>query len=399
MGRAARWAAPSEGSRVGSTQSVGRAGPERSGAARRKRPATWRVAVLRARRRVPDQEAWMVGRSPSVAPLLLVLAALALASPATADPEPLLPFDPPSTRPAPLASATVATVGTAASSAASAIENPAPASLAHEVSTAVAAAAGGDAVAPPSASSDSSEAAGDDAQPDSTSSADAADESEAVDPTEGIGAQAVAAAPAPQAASQPATTADRRDQAPDAGELGVEYELSVRDAASYIDRLSARYKRLVEQAMTYLGTPYRRGGTTRQGVDCSGLVGAVYGEQGLDLPRTAAQQFAEGVAVAASDLRPGDLVFFRDTYKRGISHVGIYIGDGRFLHAAGHRHGVIVSDLSRPYYRNRYAGARRPAAMPEATTADRQSSQSTQGTADLGGDAQVASTLAAAPRR
>ncbi len=146
--------------------------------------------------------------------------------------------------------------------------------------------------------------------------------------------------------------------------------------------------------MTYLGTPYRRGGTTRRGVDCSGLVGAVYGEQGLDLPRTAAQQFAEGAAVAVSDLRPGDLVFFRDTYKRGISHVGIYVGDGRFLHAANRRHGVIVSELSRPYYRLRYAGARRPA--PEPETADRQASQ---GTADLGSEATAASTLAAAPRR
>jgi cell wall-associated NlpC family hydrolase len=316
----------------------------------------------------------MVGRTPSVAPLLLVLAAFAIASPATADPEPLLPFDPPS-QPASLASATVAT---AASSAAGAIEIMAPASLAHEVS---AAAAGGDAVSP------------------ALTFSDAADDSETVDPTEAIGAPAVAEAQAPQPAPQTATTADLRDQTSDSGELGVEYQLSVHDAASFLDRLSARFKRLVEQAMTYLGTPYRRGGTTRRGVDCSGLVGAVYGEQGLDLPRTAAQQFAEGVAVAASDLRPGDLVFFRDTYKRGISHVGIYIGDGRFLHAAGRRHGVIVSELSRPYYRIRYAGARRPAAAPEPATADRQASQATQGTAAVASDASAASTLASAPRR
>jgi cell wall-associated NlpC family hydrolase len=315
----------------------------------------------------------MVGRSPSVAPLLLLLAAFALASPATADPEPLLPFDPPS-QPASLASATVAT---AASSAAGAIEIMAPASLKHEVSTA---AATGDAVSPALTSSEA-----------------AADDSETVDPTEAIGAPAVAEAPAPQPAPQMATTADLREQTSDSGELGVEYQLSVHDAASFLDRLSARFKRLVEQAMTYLGTPYRRGGTTRRGVDCSGLVGAVYGEQGLDLPRTAAQQFAEGVAVAASDLRPGDLVFFRDTYKRGISHVGIYIGDGRFLHAAGRRHGVIVSELSRPYYRIRYAGARRPA--PEPATADRQASQATQGTATVASEASTASTLASAPRR
>ncbi|HEY6322125.1 MAG TPA: NlpC/P60 family protein [Thermoanaerobaculia bacterium] len=317
----------------------------------------------------------MVGRSPSVAPLLLVLAAFAIASPATADPEPLLPFDLPS-QPASLASATVAT---AASSAAGAIEIMAPASLAHEISTA---AAGGDAVSPALTSSDA-----------------AADDSETVDPTEPIGAPAVAEGQAPLPAPKMATTADLRDQASDAGELGVEYQLSVHDAASFLDRLSARFKRLVEQAMTYLGTPYRRGGTTRRGVDCSGLVGAVYGEQGLDLPRTAAQQFAEGVAVAASDLRPGDLVFFRDTYKRGISHVGIYIGDGRFLHAAGRRHGVIVSELSRPYYRIRYAGARRPAAAPEPATADRQASQATQGIAAVASDASAASTLASAPRR
>ncbi len=278
----------------------------------------------------------MVGRSPSVAPLLLVLAAFAVASPATADPEPLLPFDPPP-QPASLAAAAVAT---------------------------------------------------------------AADDSEIVDPTEAIGAPAVAEAPAPQPAPRTATTADLRDQAPDSGELGVEYQLSVRDAASFLDRLSARFKRLVEQAMTYLGTPYRRGGTTRSGVDCSGLVGAVYGEQGLDLPRTAAQQFAEGPAVAATDLRPGDLVFFRDTYKRGISHVGIYIGDGRFLHAAGRRHGVIVSELSRPYYRIRYAGARRPAAVaPEVAAADSQGNVASQGSADAAGSSNAAATLAAAPRR
>jgi len=128
-----------------------------------------------------------------------------------------------------------------------AIEIMAPASLAHEVSTA---ATGSEAVSPASISSDA-----------------AADDSEAVDPTETIGAPL-----------QTATTAGLRDQTPDSGELGVEYQLSVRDAASFLDRLSARFKRLVEQAMTYLGTPYRRGGTSRRGVDCSGLVGAVYGE-------------------------------------------------------------------------------------------------------------------------
>ncbi len=145
----------------------------------------------------------------------------------------------------------------------------------------------------------------------------------------------------------------------DAGEFGAAYELSARDADSFLNRLTTRIKQLVAQAMTYLGTPYRRGGSSRQGLDCSGLVGAVYGQQGLEMPRTAAEQFGEGVPVAFADLRPGDLVFFRDTYKHGISHVGIYLGESRFIHAAGRRQGVIVSDLGRPYYQSRFAGARR----------------------------------------
>ncbi|HLX07809.1 MAG TPA: NlpC/P60 family protein [Thermoanaerobaculia bacterium] len=183
-----------------------------------------------------------------------------------------------------------------------------------------------------------------------------------------------AAMPAPAGPGSPASAAPgalgARGLPLDSGEYGVEYEISVRDADSFLGRLATRFKGLVEQAMTYLGTPYRRGGTSRRGVDCSGLVGAVYAQQGLEVPRTAAEQFGEGVPVGETDLRPGDLVFFRDTYKRGISHVGIYLGDGRFIHAAGHRRGVVVSELSRPYYHLRYAGARRLAAEPVTARTD-----------------------------
>jgi cell wall-associated NlpC family hydrolase len=180
-----------------------------------------------------------------------------------------------------------------------------------------------------------------------------------------------AAMPAPAGPGSPASAAlGARGLPLDSGEYGVEYEISVRDADSFLGRLATRFKGLVEQAMTYLGTPYRRGGTSRRGVDCSGLVGAVYAQQGLEVPRTAAEQFGEGVPVGETDLRPGDLVFFRDTYKRGISHVGIYLGDGRFIHAAGHRRGVVVSELSRPYYHLRYAGARRLAAEPVTARTD-----------------------------
>jgi len=209
-----------------------------------------------------------------------------------------------------------------------------------------------------------------------------------LDPTETVPATPAPAAPAPAAAAAAVLR-----EPPDAGEYGVEYELSFRDAGSLLKRLSTRTKQLVEQAMTFLGTPYRRGGTSRQGVDCSGLVGVLYGQQGLEMPRTAAEQFAGGTPVALGDLQPGDLVFFRDTYKRGISHVGIFLGEGRFIHAAGHRRGTIVSELSRPYYRNRYAGARRIAPQqslaPPALTAANQSSAGTAAAGTAAGEAEA----------
>ena len=257
----------------------------------------------------------MVGRLRAALPVVMLLAAAA--SPLTAQPPPLL------LGPSPLLAAVLEPTDEAAPLIAETLAQG-PGSDLREVS-----------VSPRGEPTDAA---------DSSDAAEAGDASDAVE-----GAPAAAAAPAPTG------VAVLRDS----GEVGIEYQLSLRDADSFLNRLSAHLKRLVEQAMTYLGTPYRRGGTSRRGLDCSGLVGAVYGGQGLGMPRTAVEQFAEGVPVAASDLRPGDLVFFRDTYKRGISHVGIFVGDGRFLHAAGHRQGVIVSALSRPYYRLRYAGARR----------------------------------------
>lgn len=116
---------------------------------------------------------------------------------------------------------------------------------------------------------------------------------------------------------------------------------------------------VVDNALSWLGSPYRMGGSARSGIDCSGLVRAVYGSLGLVLPRTAAGQFQQGIPVADAELRPGDLVFFENTYKSGISHVGIYVGDGKFVHAAGRKRGVVVTPLAEPYYRSRFIGARR----------------------------------------
>jgi len=142
-------------------------------------------------------------------------------------------------------------------------------------------------------------------------------------------------------------------------EYGIEYQLA--------RRASKTLENPVQQALSYLGTPYRRGGTTRNGIDCSGLIEAVYRQWGMEMPRTAAEQFREGKAIQQDGLQPGDLVFFRNTYKRGISHVGIYVGDGRFIHAAGKRKGVVVGELAKPYYQRRYIGARRLGEQPAPT--------------------------------
>jgi cell wall-associated NlpC family hydrolase len=118
---------------------------------------------------------------------------------------------------------------------------------------------------------------------------------------------------------------------------------------------------LANKALSFRGVPYRFGGTTRNGLDCSGLTQAVYKKWGLLLPRTSTAQFKKGLPVPKDKLQPGDLVFFKNTYRSGISHVGIFVGDGKFVHAAGRGKGVVVSSLNEAYHRNHYAGARRSA--------------------------------------
>jgi cell wall-associated NlpC family hydrolase len=114
---------------------------------------------------------------------------------------------------------------------------------------------------------------------------------------------------------------------------------------------------LTKTALRYLGVPYVWGGESRSGVDCSGFGPAVFRRNGLDLPRTADAQFGVGRRVLESRLQPGDLVFFQ-TYAEGASHVGIYLGDGHFVHASV-SNGVRVDSLSENYYSSRYLGARR----------------------------------------
>lgn len=117
---------------------------------------------------------------------------------------------------------------------------------------------------------------------------------------------------------------------------------------------------LVVTAMGFLGVPYRRGGNTAEtGFDCSGFVRAMYQKTiGLVLPRRANEQAAATEAIDKKDLRPGDLVFF-NTMRRAFSHVGIYVGEGKFIHSPKPGAQVRVEDMGQNYWQRRFDGARR----------------------------------------
>jgi peptidoglycan DL-endopeptidase CwlO len=126
-------------------------------------------------------------------------------------------------------------------------------------------------------------------------------------------------------------------------------------AGSILARTSKIAQRLTSSALHFLGVPYVWGGTTAAGFDCSGFVQHVFAMLGILLPRTADAQYDAG-RPALGGPRAGDLVFF-DTYG-GVSHVGIYLGHGEFVHASSSR-GVMVSHLSDSYWAARYVGAKR----------------------------------------
>lgn len=117
---------------------------------------------------------------------------------------------------------------------------------------------------------------------------------------------------------------------------------------------------LVFTAMGFLGVPYRRGGNTvESGFDCSGFVRAIYQQTvGLILPRKAEQQAAATEKIERAELQPGDLVFF-NTMRRAFSHVGIYVGDGKFIHAPKPGGEIRVEDMGISYWSHRFDGARR----------------------------------------
>ena len=136
--------------------------------------------------------------------------------------------------------------------------------------------------------------------------------------------------------------------------------------ASGASHVTQRASELVVTAMGFLGVPYRRGGTSVDtGFDCSGFVKAMFEQTvGMILPRRAEEQAAATQKIARQDLQPGDLVFF-NTLRRTFSHVGIYIGDNKFIHAPRPGAQVRVEDMGLSYWTQRFNGARRVLAAPE----------------------------------
>lgn len=131
------------------------------------------------------------------------------------------------------------------------------------------------------------------------------------------------------------------------------------DPSSRDGRPAEGAQAVVDLTLSLVGYHYRMGAAGPNAFDCAGLTHYVYAQQGIELGRDAAGQWGQGVPVERGDLRPGDLVFFENTYIWGISHVGIYIGNGQFVHAVDEWTGVAISGLDEGYWPAHYAGARR----------------------------------------
>lgn len=125
-------------------------------------------------------------------------------------------------------------------------------------------------------------------------------------------------------------------------------------------------KELYNTATDLLGVPYVYGGTSTSGFDCSGFTRHVMKELGVSLPRTSKSMYQEGESVEKGDLQPGDLVFF-NTFGKGVSHVGIYIGEDKFIHSQTNK-GVSITDIDdKWYWGSRFVGAKRVASVSTAS--------------------------------
>ncbi len=154
-----------------------------------------------------------------------------------------------------------------------------------------------------------------------------------------------------------------------AGIIDVFYIVSPEEYTALRDRrhgCSATLReKLIETAEQFLGIPYKWGGESADdGFDCSGLTMAVYRLNGLCLPRNSRQQFSAGRPVNKEELRPGDLVFFATKGGQRVTHVGIYLGRGRFIHAPRTGKTIRIASLASPYFASHFCGGRSYLAPP-----------------------------------
>jgi len=133
----------------------------------------------------------------------------------------------------------------------------------------------------------------------------------------------------------------------------VEFSTSIKNGKLFVNEDEFIKRQISAIATKYQGVPYQFGGTTTKGFDCSGYVNYVYKEAGVKLPRTAESMYQMRSVVKKPVA--GDLVFFKNTYKAGISHVGIFLGDNKFISATSSQ-GVAVVSLSNTYWNSKYAG-------------------------------------------
>jgi lipoprotein Spr len=155
-----------------------------------------------------------------------------------------------------------------------------------------------------------------------------------------------------ESSGSPAANLKQSSSKASASSLQIKYAELLNTEAEQIETTE-----LLKSVDDWYGTRYRMGGTTKSGVDCSALVQSVYlAAFGLSVPRTAFEQYKAAQRISATDMKEGDLVFFNTT--GGVSHVGIYLRNNKFIHASSSR-GVCVSDLFDPYYLRRFLGVGR----------------------------------------
>ena len=163
-----------------------------------------------------------------------------------------------------------------------------------------------------------------------------------------------ARAPEPQTTGQPASSS-----APVVASAGSAAPARQASLVVPLPTVGAGGAGVVKNAMAYLGSAYVFGGTSPGGFDCSGFVWYVHKVSGIGISRGIWGQLNGGPRITMANLVPGDTVFFANTYMAGLSHVGIYIGGGRFVHAVDESRGVGISGLGEAYWSSRYIGAAR----------------------------------------